>query len=194
MSAAENTRSESDQRVFQCVIALGLHGHAGSSLPRIAKERIVIAQDAVIIRGDELRPDMEVGGRLSQWLRYWHERTEPEKPIVGPYQRYNSRLSQLRGDDHKTRLQTARLRTTFIVQLLKQPGLLQGEILQLAGLQSTSSLDEYRCFVEDTSLDDVAAKFREISALPEGWGLYWLPHEVMSATHHQTWSERSTNC
>lgn len=169
MRGAEHYFSTVDRQLFQVALALGLNGHCGRSAPGILRERVFVRDGYVVIGGDELRPDMAVRGQLAVWLVRWHERTKPEHPIIGPHQRFNSRLSLLRGDDGKTRVQMARLRTTFITRLLLEPGLLQGEILQLAGLRSTSSLDEYRQYVPETPPELVAAKYEQVSALPTGW-------------------------
>ena len=53
----------------------------------------------------------------------------------------------------------ARLRTTFIVHLLSQRTLLQCEILQLAGMTSTATLDHYRVHLPERDRVETGERF-----------------------------------
>lgn len=168
--AAESQERAVDRRLFQIALALGLHGHDGRTLPYITRERILHRDGECYLSGDDIRPEILISGQLSEWVQHWQERTKPEQPVVGSKGYFNSELSRLRGDDGKTRLRMARLRTTYVVRLLEEPGLLQGEILALAGLTSTSSLDQYRCYAAPIDLGEASEKHRNLPLLIPEWG------------------------
>ena len=77
-------------------------------------------------------------------------------------------MSTLIGADGKTQMRMARLRTTFVTYLLRQPNLSQGEILQLAGLASTASLDLYREFIPQPDLDHTARVYATLPSILNG--------------------------
>ena len=171
LRAAESQEGEADCRLFQVSLALGLHGLDGRVVPYMGRDGVVIRESGVFIGGDEIRPEMLVRGRLGEWLAYWHQRTEPGQLLVGSPSRFNSQLSALRADDGKTRLQMARLRTNYVVRLLEHRGLLQSEILQLAGLRSTSSLDEYRCYVSEADAETASKMHSQLPLILPDWGI-----------------------
>lgn len=170
IGAAEAQESAADRRLFQISLALGLNGHDGRSIPYMTREQVVIRDGGVYLSGDDVRPELLIKGRLGEWVEHWRERTEPEQLLVGSQSRFNSKISRLRADDGKTRLTIARLRTTYVVRLLEHPGLRQSEILALAGLTSTSSLDLYRCYTSSIDPSVVAEKHRSLPPLLPGWG------------------------
>ena len=168
--AAKHQEPRSERRLFQVVLALGLGGgHDGRSIHSITPERIE-RQSASIVRLDRIgtRPGMRVSGTHGRWLNYWAANTEAGHPIIGPVGTYNSRVHNLFGDDSTTPLKVARVRTTFVVHLLKQRTLSICEIVQLAGLSSATSLDVYRTFLAAPDLCDTEAAFASLDPVYEG--------------------------
>lgn len=162
---AEHREPRSQRRLFQVGLSLGLAaGLDGRTIHDVTTDQIRrLGPSRVCIDPIGARPVIEVRGLHGKWISYWAANTEPGCPVIGSRSVYNGRLHTLVGDDGTTRMSMARLRTTFIVHLLKQRSLSHNEFLQVAGLNSTSSLDLYREFLPEADLERTGRLF---AALP----------------------------
>ncbi len=166
--AARHQQPRSLRRVFQMHLALMLGlGCDRRNLFSITPEMVVRSGNSRVRVTVDGRPELEVSGLHGQWIAYWAANTEPGRPVAGPKSVTNGKLHTLVGDDLETRINTARLRTTFVVHLLNQRLLSIPEVLQLTGFKGLTSVDLYALHL-DPADPEVAG--RVFATLPTLYG------------------------
>ena len=154
------------RQMFQVSVGLGFGaGLDGRSIPLVTGDHLIAHGHEIVLTSFEHLPDMAIGGVFAKWLSDWKgQLASNDQPILGPATRINNGISQLRGDDNALRIQLARLRTTFVVNLIENDLPLR-QILALSGMKGPSSLDSY--IVHATQAVDASERFAQIPRLHE---------------------------
>lgn len=159
--AAKHREPKSHRRLFQIALVAGLGaGLDGRTIRAVTPESVIATPEGgVAIDRVGSRPQMAVSGLHADWLSYWAQHTPAGQPLVGSKGVYNSKVHLMQGDDGRTSLSLARLRTTFIVHLINQHTLTLSQIVALAGMNSAGSLSGYLDHVADPDLENVKTAF-----------------------------------